>query len=108
MCVICDRRPKVTGGAYCYHCTRDITAERRDNEARLRWWDKAEYVLVWHGHVVSLVEQGEQWHPVYEGMPTVGPVPAEKLIDLHKAHSDFGPQMVKRMKGAVRAYMPAM
>ncbi len=107
MCVICSRRPRTADGAYCYPCSRQLADERRDKAARLRWWDKAEYVLTWHGHVVSLVEEGENWHPVYEGMPPLSGVPGEKLVDLHKGQSGFSPTTVKRMKGAMRAYMPA-
>jgi len=95
-CLICEKRPRQDGKAYCHNCLAKIEADKRRKEAT-----KPVKYLTYKGHVVALYRNGGG--KLKGELLRIDPkrLPKAKTLDLNTYLEGFSREQVKRLKASV-------
>ena len=97
-CIICEKRPRYNGSAYCHDCELKIKAEQKRKQQRTPF-----RYIVWKGFVVGLFQNGKLGRytpePVFRNPKYL---PKGKTINLDTYCAGYDRDQIKAFKRAVR------
>lgn len=95
-CLVCERRPRHEGKAYCHNCLVKIEADKRRRQAI-----KPVQYLTYRGHVVALYPNGDG--KLQGKLMSTDPqrLPKGITLDLNTYLEGFTREQVKRLKASV-------
>lgn len=106
-CLICLKRPRGYGSPYCTPCWAELTSERDEKTALARWWDGAEYVLIYKSQVIALMPVEDKLRPIYKGFQSLTGVPRGIILNLDHFCPGLSRQEAKRFKGCFQPFVAA-